>query len=139
MIMRYSQVDVKNKVKVDMILRRTIVSNVFCLPWLSERVPQLIDPITRDMVNMVVINPIWAIFSSNLILIKRGMAIVIMPLFIERSGRSKVNAWVFLFENSFFIRLNNGFFLLMSVGFFVKSGMRRSVRLMHPAMRKVVG
>ena len=43
---------------VAMMLRLIMRRSVCCLPSLSESVPQVIDPITRETVNTVVIRPI---------------------------------------------------------------------------------
>jgi len=97
---------------VAMMLMPTMRKSVCCLPILSEMVPQVIDPITRDTVNTMVIRPIWAMLRFSCRLMKMGTAMVIIPLLMERSGRSKAIACVFFCLNSFFNIFRSGVFWL---------------------------
>lgn len=68
---------------------------------MSEKYPPIIDPITLEMVKIVVISPILVMLSFRFMLMKRGAANVIIPLFIEMIGKSMAKDSVDFFLNSF--------------------------------------
>ncbi len=106
---------------------------------MSEKKPPTIDPITLEMVKIVVISPMLVMLRCRLILMKRGAANVIIPLFIEMIGKSMAKDSVDFFLNSF-KTISIVFFSFCWVGgFFVIIGMLRSIKVRIPALIKAIG
>lgn len=120
------------------VLARAMKRRVLCRFMASDNEPPTREPITLDMVNTVVISPIWVIVSCRSMFINKGAARVIIPLFIEMRGRSIARESVVLFLNSFETILVILFCLFWVGGAVVNQGMMSKEIMMIPALMKDV-
>ena len=105
---------------------------------ISERNPPIKEPKTLEMIKSVVIKPTWVIGMLRLILMNRGAANSMMPLFIEIRGKSIVNERVGFFLNSLFKSFMFCTFFWMG-GLFVIIGKKSIAKVISPAQRKAIG
>lgn len=133
------QVFTKMSDAVQMMLAVTINMRVLCRLNVSEMLPPISDPITREMVNNVVINPICETVSFNCMFINNGAPSVISPLFRLMIGKSIARESVVFFLNSFKTIFVSFFCGCCSRGFLVIDGMIINVKMMNPAVRNAIG
>lgn len=122
----------------NMMLGITMYMSVLCLLVISERNPPIKEPKTLEMVKSVVIKPTWVTVISRLILMNRGAAKSMMPLFMEMKGKSIVNESVGFFLNSLITSFMFCTFCWMG-GLFVISGKKSIAKVISPAVRKAIG